>query len=117
MTDHGRQQQPALPAQRLLEDLRGAGKSGRDGGREDQLPFHVLNSIDRFAERDPRRQIERNGHRRKLALVIDRERPRCPGHGRHGRKRHQLAGGRAHERLRQAFGFSWYFGSSSRITA
>src|SRR5580704_11654137 len=41
--------------------------------------------------------------------MVDGQRARRLDHGRHGRKRHQLAGGRAYERLRQAFGILLVF--------
>ena len=39
-----------------------------------QLGLRSAGLLDRLAERHARREVERQGHRRELALVVDRER-------------------------------------------
>ena len=41
--------------------------------RHAQLGHHVLDAFDRLPERDTGRQIERQGDRRELPLVVDRK--------------------------------------------
>jgi hypothetical protein len=48
------QDQDALPAQRVLEYLRGALEASRDRRRQALLARQILDRIDRLAERHPR---------------------------------------------------------------
>ena len=68
------QHQDALPFQRFLEHLRGALEAGRDRGRQIGFALDLLDRVDRLSEREARREIERDGDRRLLALVIDLQR-------------------------------------------
>src|SRR5262249_14806384 len=94
-----RQQQPALAAQRLLKHLRRPGETGGDGRRGDQPSLHVLNAADGLAEGDTRRQVEGDGHGRKLTLMVDRQGACDLGQGRDRAERHQLTGARPDEDL------------------
>jgi len=49
-------------------------KAGLERERRMQLFFNLLNAAHRLADRGARREIERDRHRRELALVIDHER-------------------------------------------
>jgi hypothetical protein len=69
-----RQDQDALPFERLLEHLRGALKAGGDGGRQALVALDALDGVDRLAERVAGREVERDGHGRLLALVVDLQR-------------------------------------------
>ena len=70
-----RQDQDALPAQRILEDLRGALEAGRDRRRQALVALELLDRVDRLAERESRFEIERDRDRRLLALMADLQRP------------------------------------------
>src|SRR3546814_7104277 len=65
-------QQQALAFHRILEYLRGALEAGDDGGRQVHVALSGVDDVDGLAERIARRQVERDGHRRQLALVVDR---------------------------------------------
>src|SRR5881409_3893931 len=56
-----------------LECLRSAREPGADGGRQ-RLPGRPLDVVHCGTERNPGRQVEREGHRGELAAVVDAER-------------------------------------------
>src|SRR6202012_1248041 len=57
-----------------LEGLRGALEIAIDRRRQVYLLLHLLDRLDRLADRVTLRQVERQRHPRELALVVDRER-------------------------------------------
>ena len=63
------------PCSRFLEHLRRALETGDDRGRQVDVALDLADGVDRLPERVARREIERNGHRRLLALMIDLQRP------------------------------------------
>ena len=81
-----RQHQDALALQRVLEHLRRALEAGRDRAPAScDLALDLLDRVDRLAEREARREVERDRHRRLLALVVDLQRSdrrHDPGHRR-----------------------------------
>ena len=74
--DEGGEDQERLVGERRLERLRRALEAAADAGRQAGLARRRLDGADGVAERDPRRQVERQRHRRELRLVVDRERRR-----------------------------------------
>ncbi|GCC48217.1 hypothetical protein chiPu_0032550, partial [Chiloscyllium punctatum] len=94
--DHERRQdQQRHGRQRLLERLRGALEARAQRRRRAEVDHGLLHRIGRLAERDTLRQVERNGDRRELTLMADRQRPhRRAGPLRKGRQRHLFAGQR-----------------------
>ncbi len=98
---HGHQQQHAQAADRRLERLRRALEAAADRRRHVHLALDRTHAVDGIAERDAGREVERDGHRRQLALVIDGQRLRTAGEPRHGIERNQPAGVRAHVELGQ----------------
>jgi hypothetical protein len=72
---NGRQNQPAFIGQRRLEGARRPLKCQLDAGRQAQIGARLLNGLHRIAQRCVFAQIERDGHRRELSLVIDGQRP------------------------------------------
>ena len=73
--EHRGEDQDALPAQRILEHLRRAGEAGRDRRRQVRILLELGDLVDRIAQRNAGRQVERDRHRRLLALVVDLQRP------------------------------------------
>src|SRR3546814_18561475 len=65
-------QQQALAFHRILAYLRGALEAGDDGGRQVHVALSGVDDVDGLAERIARRTVERAGHRRQLAPVVDR---------------------------------------------
>ena len=96
--DHEQNRQPA---ERVLEGFDGAVEVGGDGGGQAHFAQHVLHLVGAIAERHARREIERDGHRRKLAPVIDGQWADGAIQFRHGVERNQLAARRADVKLRQ----------------
>ena len=86
--------QHRLLGERLLVGLRGAGEGAAHGGRHADLDLVRVDDIDRVAQRTPRREVERDGHRRELALVADRGGRRAWAVLGHGGDRHHAAAGR-----------------------
>ena len=74
--DQRRQNQQRLVRERVVERCRRALKVGLQAGGRIQLVGQLVNLADRRAERRVRSQIERDGHRWKLALVRDGQRLR-----------------------------------------
>ena len=116
--DHqdGHHQQQSQTADGRFERLRRALKAGADGCRQ-HFPCCFAHCIDGIAQRDPRTQIERDGHRRQLAQVIDGERAPAIASIWRPRSTEQVA--RSEERtynIESAEGSSWYWFSSSVIT-
>ena len=68
------QHQQRFIRERVAERRRRALKIGLDAGRHIQVLLHFLHGGDGIAQSAIFRQIERDRHRRKLALVGDRER-------------------------------------------
>ena len=101
---HGRQQQQALVGQRLLEHAGGTGEGGADRGGHAELALDRLDPLDRVAQRHALRQVERDGHRRQLAQLVDRQRPRDALDPRECRQRHDPAGGRGDPHIVQTVG-------------
>ena len=56
------------------------------------LALDLLDRVDRLAEREARRQVERDRHRGLLALVVDLQRPDGRHDPGHRRQRHRRAG-------------------------
>ena len=78
-------------SQRRLEGLRGALEGAKQRGGRMELRRQGGDGVDRLAERHAGREIERQRHRRKHALVIDRQRLHLVALVRHRRKRHLRA--------------------------
>src|SRR6476646_6711328 len=92
----GRENEHRLRGERRLKFLRRALERGLHGVRLADLGSRLLDSADSLAERYARREIERQGNRRKLTLMIDGDRSL---HGLEGRKladRDQPSAGRMH---------------------
>src|SRR5580704_10395608 len=94
--DHQRgRDQHRLVGQRGLERLRIALEAADQRRRHADLVGGALNGVDRLAERDAGRQVERQGHRRELPGMGDQERPDVLGVGfDQGRQRHELSAAR-----------------------
>ncbi len=86
--DDGRQNQQRLVRQRRLKRLRGSLKARLHADRQADVLLHRVDRVDRAAERRARREIERDGHHRKLALVVDDERDVGRPRLREGAERH-----------------------------
>ena len=56
--EHRRQDQHALPFERILEHLRRALEAGADRDRQAKLALDLLDGVDRMPERIARREIE-----------------------------------------------------------
>ena len=99
--DHqnGRGDEQRSRGQRGLERLGGTLEGPLQRDRRAQLPLDLLDMIDRLAERIARRDVERQRHRRELALMVDGERLDLAGEAGNGAQRHSDAGIRA-SRLR-----------------
>ena len=111
------QHQDALPLERLLEHLRGALEAGDDGGRQARLALDPLDCVDRLAERIAGREIERDRHRRLLALVVDLQRTDRRHQPRHRVERDRSARSTVFRRRRDSSdGSAWNSGSVSRMT-
>ena len=66
--------QQRLVRERGLEDLRGALEAGLDAGGEPERTHRGFDRGHRVSQRDARRQVEGQRHRRELRLVVHRER-------------------------------------------
>src|SRR5215470_9611145 len=71
-----RNDEPFFILQRLLISLERPGVHAVNRFRHAHPLLQVVDSPSRIAEGDPLGEIEGNGHRRELALVVDRERRR-----------------------------------------
>jgi hypothetical protein len=91
--DQRGQDQQRLVGERRLERLRGALEAAVDGGGQVERADRLGRGGDRGAQRDARREVERQGHYRELALVTDRERRGGLRHPAHGPQRHGAAVG------------------------
>src|SRR5260221_1498966 len=69
-----RQNQDALSALGVLEDLRSARETGEDRRRQIGRTLELADAVGGGAERVARRQIEGNRHRRLLTLMVDLQR-------------------------------------------
>src|SRR5262249_36673353 len=99
--DDRSQQQRALAPERLLKDLGCARKASRDGWRQPEPPFHILDFVDGFAQGHSRRQIEEDRDGGELSLMIDGQGAGQLAYIRYRPKWNQLARRRAYEHLRQ----------------
>ena len=87
--------QRRLAAQRGLESLRVALEGRDDRRRHADLARRLVDRVDGLAERDAGLQIERDGHRRELALMGDQQRADAVAVDvDEGRQRHRAAGQR-----------------------
>ena len=84
-----RRDQQGLTREGVLKRLGDPLKAAADGGGQAHLARGLLDRRDGVAQRRARREIERDGDRRKLALVIDGERRGGGGIVREGAERHQ----------------------------
>ena len=66
--------QDRLARERALESCRGALKAGMNSSRQVDFPIGSFDELGGFSERNTFPQIERNGDRRKLSLMINGER-------------------------------------------
>ena len=73
--DDGRQNQPAFIGQRCLKGPRRALEASLDAGRQSDLGCGLLNRLHRLAQRSAVAQVEGDGDRRELSLVVDGQRP------------------------------------------
>src|SRR5262249_5903313 len=64
----------ALPFERVLEHLRRALEAGANRDRQTEFALDLFDRIDRLPERIAGREVERDGHRGLIALVIDLQR-------------------------------------------
>ena len=94
--DNRRENEPGLVRQRGKERLRRSLKRRLHAQRQVQFPLRAFDGLRRFAERHAGREIERNGHRRKLALMIHRQRRDAGFKMGERAQRHRAAGRRAH---------------------
>ena len=69
----GRKNQIGLARQRILKGGRSSLKAGVDAGRQIDIVLGLIDGLRGLPEGNARGQVERNGHNRELALVIDRE--------------------------------------------
>ena len=113
---HGGEQQRALPGQRLLEELRIAGKAGDDARGQVGFALDAVDRLDRLAERHVGREIERDRHRRLLRLAVDLQRADGAPHRRDFVERHEAAAAAETWMRPSAAVSSWKFASASRIT-
>src|SRR6266852_3854842 len=65
-----RKDEERLAGQRCLKRLEGSGKAPVDSSRHSHMLLHVPNSFYRITQRNTWREVERQCHRRKLALMI-----------------------------------------------
>src|SRR5438046_3936667 len=65
-----RKDQERLAGQRCLKRLEGPGKAAVDSSRHSHMLLHVPDSFYRITQRNARREVERQCHRRELALMI-----------------------------------------------
>src|SRR6266516_4357997 len=65
-----RKDQERLAGQRCLKRLESPGKAAVYSSRHAHILFPVLNNFYRITQRNARRKVERQCHRRKLALMI-----------------------------------------------
>ena len=95
--DQRERDQERLARQRLLERLRRSLERTARGRRQADLQRCLVDRVDRLAERDGGREVERDRHRRELSLVVHRQRRLRLGHLRERRERHHVATAAAHE--------------------
>src|SRR6266852_7633887 len=69
-----RQNQPGLTGEGALESSRSSLEARMNAGRKTDGSPRIFDGKRRLAQRDAKRKIERQGDRRKLCLVIQRER-------------------------------------------
>ena len=74
MTNSAARDQDRRARQRCPEGLRVALEARLQRQRLAELLFDLLDGRCRFADRRARQQVERDRHRRELALVVDHER-------------------------------------------
>ncbi len=72
--DQRGEDQQRFVGERILERGGGALEAGLHAGRHVHLFLHLVNGGDGLAQRSVRRQVERDGDRRELSLVVDGER-------------------------------------------
>ena len=70
--DQRRENEQRLARERALERLRIALEAADERLRLADLALCLCDGVDRLSERDPGRQVERERHRRELALMRDR---------------------------------------------
>ena len=68
-----RENQHRFALERILESLRGSLKARMNRRGHGARVLDVVNRLHRITQRNPRREIERERHRRKLPLVRDRQ--------------------------------------------
>ena len=66
--------QEQFVGERVLEGLGCASEAAVDGGGQAHVMAGLLNVVDRVAERHAWLEVEGDGHRRELALVVDGQR-------------------------------------------
>src|SRR5690242_12108375 len=98
------QNEDGLTGQGTLKGGSGALKAGADGGRKVNGTFGTVYELGSLAERDSGGEIERDGHRRILALVAHRQRRIRGTEVRKGSQRHRSSVGSAHVDVLQGFG-------------
>jgi hypothetical protein len=89
--DQGGQDQQGFMFQGALKGLRGALETPADARGQPQLMRHLPDRRHRFTEGPSRRKVERDRHRRKLALSADDQRHHGFGHPREDVQRHRPA--------------------------
>src|SRR5262249_45066679 len=72
--EHGGQEQHPLAFERILEHLRRALEAGADRDWQAKFALDLLDGIDRLPQRIAGRQVERNGYRGLVTLVVDLQR-------------------------------------------
>src|SRR5215472_2429131 len=90
--DDGGEDQQQLVAERRLEAEGGTLEGGEDGGREADLRFRRLHRVNAGAERDARGEVEGDGGRGELALMVDLQRCGFLPHLGKRQKRHLAIG-------------------------
>src|SRR6185437_6457669 len=94
-------EQQSLALERVLEDLRRALEAGRRGDRQVDLALDTADGGDGIAQREARRQVEGDGDRGQLALVVDGDRSDAGMHRGERRQWHRYALGRRQIEPRQ----------------
>ena len=84
--------------------------------RHVQFLLRLLDGFGRLAQRRAGREVEGNGHRRKLSLMIDRQRRGAGFKMGERAQRHRAAGGGEHINVVQLGRISLKSGSASRMT-
>ena len=108
-----RQDEEQRAAERVAEGGGRALELALDRRRHAELALERADGVDRVAERGAARQVERDGRRRELADVVDRERRRAGADARERIERHLLPAGGSDadllQRLRRQPEFGLYF--------